>query len=93
MKLAKVTTKALDNFADFWGAVEQARKDVIGEVLPTRPIGSFTDKEYADRFGVCLATAGGQIRRMMRQGKLTRVRAYGPTGASRMTPLWFYSPK
>lgn len=74
-------------------ALEEARKDLGGEVLPGRPSPKhFTIQEYAESFDppLAYATADDQLRRGVRSGAYVVTKAYQLTDDYRKTMVNFY---
>src|SRR5277367_5920452 len=57
---------------DLWAQMDKAR-DAI-RVIPIRPEGSFTSKEYAEKYKVSCDVANVQLRKMQLKGLLTKTR-------------------
>lgn len=66
--------KALIPPANLWDALEQART----QTMPEPPEGSFSIEEYRIRFNIATtARASGEIRRLVRDGKIREVGRFG----------------
>lgn len=68
--IAKDTRKAIQNFID-WAAVDSATD--MYRTVP-RPPNSFTNEEYAERYGLKLRTATGQLASAVKSGRFLRHR-------------------
>ncbi len=85
--VAVETRDAIDNLAEVWAQVEKLRP----VVLPKRPEKSFTQVEYAARYGLNPSTSRDHLSAMLRDKKLTRCLVALPDSQGKIVPTYCYS--
>ena len=82
MRISKATVNAIDDLAIVWDRVEKARAE-NNLAVSVQPKGSFTTRDYMERFKVSETAARRQLAKMVNAGSLESLRAFvvAPSGS------------
>lgn len=75
-----------------WKSIAAVRRTLRQAVLQKQPAGSFTSRQYAERYKISQPHAISSLNTMLAKGLITRARAYIPDWTGRKRQIWVYIP-